>query len=223
MNNITFILDSGHGGVVGSKYTTSPLFDKNDPSTWVKSFYHKSEDITFFEGVFNRDVITIVKNIMDVRGMEYLDATTGDKTVSQYDISLPKRVGIANEHYKTNKNCMYFSMHGNAFNGKAHGIEIFTSIGQTKSDSMATSIFNSIVDFFPNEKYRKDTWSDGDVDKEVNYYVLRKTLMPSVLLEFLFFDNLIDCKKMLDVKVQHRLAKAIVNGFEEIQKNANKT
>ena len=82
-------------------------------------------------------------------------------------------------------------MHGNASGvGKAHGIEIFTSKGQTKSDELATIVFNSIVDFFPDEKYRMDKWSDGDVDKEANYYVLKNTKMPAMLLEMWFFENL---------------------------------
>ena len=47
---------------------------------------------------------------------------------------------------------------------------------------------------FPDEKYRLD-YSDGDVDKEANFYVLRKTKMPAVLLEMWFFDNYNDAVK----------------------------
>jgi len=221
MSKLTFLLDPGHGGLVDGKYTTAPNFDKNNKSTWKKSWYHPEEDLVFFEGVFNRQVINLIKNIMSSRGMEYYDVTTGTDEVSEYDIPLPDRVNNANSFYADNKDCVYFSMHSNASGvGKAHGIEIFTSVGQTTSDKYATIVFDSIVDFFPNEKYRMDKWSDGDVDKEANYYVLKNTKMPAMLLEMWFFDNLIDCKKMIDVVLQHQVAKAIVNGFENIQKIA---
>lgn len=218
MSQITFLLDAGHGGIVDGKYTTAPNFDKNNKSTWKKSWYHPEEDISFYEGVFNREVIKLVKNIMSIRGMSYLDIVN-----SENDVSLKERVAMANAYHKKDKDCVYFSMHGNASGaGKAHGIEIFTSKGQTKSDELATMVFNSIVDFFPDEKYRMDKWSDGDVDKEANYYVLKNTSMPAMLLEMWFFDNLSDCKKMIDIGTQHQVAKAIVNGFARIQESADK-
>ena len=33
---------------------------------------------------------------------------------------------------------------------------------------------------------RKDTYSDGDVDKEANFWVLAKTVMPAILSENFF-------------------------------------
>ena len=159
-----------------------------------------------------------------MRGMEYIDVTTGTKSTSEYDVSLKERVVTANKFHKDNPDSVYFSMHGNASgSGSAHGIEIFTSVGQTKSDELATIVFNSIVEMFPDEKYRQDTWSDGDADKEANFYVLKNTSMPAMLLEMWFFDNLEDAKKMNDVEIRHQVAKAIVNGFEKIQENENKS
>jgi N-acetylmuramoyl-L-alanine amidase len=209
---ITFLLDPGHGGIVNSKYTTSPTFDKNNKLTWKKSWYHKEGDITFFEGVFNRQIISLVKSIMDTKGMKYIDVVNSD-----LDVPLSVRTNTANNIFSKNKKCFYFSMHGNAQGeGKANGIEIITSIGQTKSDPCATIIMQEIMKTFPNEKYRFD-FSDGDLDKEMRLFVLDKTKMPSVLLEFLFFDNLEDCKKMINPEVQKKLAEAIVSGFESIQ------
>ncbi len=219
MTQLTFLLDPGHGGIVDGKYTTAPNFDKNNKGTWRKCWHHPEEDITLYEGVFNRQVINLVKNIMSARGMKYIDVVN-----SEFDVSLNERVTKENNYYEGNKDWVYFSMHGNASgSGKAHGIEIFTSVGQTKSDDYATIVFNNIVKFFPDEKYRMDKWSDGDVDKEANYYVLKNTYMPAMLLEMWFFDNLEDCKKMLDIDMQHQVAKAIVNGFEEIQNYVNQS
>jgi N-acetylmuramoyl-L-alanine amidase len=219
MSQITFLLDNGHGGLVDGKYTTAPNFDKNNKSTWKKSWYHPEEDLVFFEGVFNRQVINLVKTLMDTHCLKYIDVVNSD-----FDISLGDRVRKANAVYEGDKSCVYFSMHGNASgSGKANGIEIFTSKGQTKSDALATIVFNAVVEMFPDEKYRKDTWSDGDVDKEANYYVLKQTNMPAMLLEMFFFDNLEDCKKMVDHEVQLKIAQAIVNGFLDIQAKSDAT
>ena len=49
---------------------------------------------------------------------------------------------------------------------------------------------------FPILKARTD-YSDGDIDKESNFYVLRTTKMPSILLEILFMDNYSECKEYL--------------------------
>lgn len=207
MERITWLLDPGHGGMIpdgegGLKYATAP------------AKMHTFEDgFTIYEGVFNRQVITMVKEIMKGKEMKYIDVVN-----SEYDIPLSERVQKANQFYVGDKRCGYFSMHGNAANSKAHGIEIFTSKGETTSDKYATIIMESIMKEFPEEKFRLDTWSDGDIDKEANYYVLRKTAMPAVLLEMWFFDNRQDAEKMDNPIMRRRVADAIVKGFEEIEK-----
>ena len=207
MERITWLLDPGHGGMIsdgqnGLKYATAPA----------KMFTHP-DGLVIYEGVFNRQVIQFVKDIMKGKGMKYYDVVD-----SEYDIPLSERVTKANTFFSKDKRCGYFSMHGNAANSQAHGIEIFTSKGETQSDKYATVIMESIMRKFPDEKFRLDTWSDGDIDKEANYYVLRKTNMPAVLLEMWFFDNFKDAMKMNDPAMRRAVAEAIVEAFEEIEK-----
>jgi len=207
MERITWLLDPGHGGMIsdgkgGIRYATAP------------AKMHTHEDgLVIYEGVFNRQVIRFVKDIMKQKGMKYIDVVD-----SEYDIPLEERVKKANDEHKSNKRCGYFSMHGNAANTQANGIEIFTSKGETMSDKYATIIMESIMKKFPDEKYRLDTWSDGDIDKEANYFVLRKTNMPAVLLEMWFFDNFKDAMKMNDPAMRMAVAEAIVEAFELIEK-----
>ena len=207
MKRITWLLDAGHGGMINDGkgklvYATAP------------AKMHTFEDgFVLYEGVFNRQVIEMVKDIMSVKGMQYIDVVDTD-----YDKPLRQRVEKANDFYRGDKRCGYFSMHGNAANTKAHGIEIFTSKGETMSDKYATTVMESIMKSFPDEKFRLDTWSDGDIDKEANFYVLRKTAMPAMLLEMWFFDNRKDAEKMNNPEMRRRAAEAIVKGFEEIEK-----
>ena len=52
--------------------------------------------------------------------------------------------------------------------------------------------------------------SDGDHDKEANFYMLRKTVMPAILIEHLFFDNYRDALLMFDEDVIERFVEAQV-------------
>lgn len=207
MERITWLLDPGHGGLIpdgegGLKYATAP-----------HKMYTYSDGFVLYEGVFNRQVIQLVKDIMKTKGMKYKDVVD-----SEYDVPLRDRVNESNSFYHGDKRCGYFAMHGNASNTLGHGIEIYTSLGETLSDKYATIVLESIMSEFPNEKFRLDTWSDGDIDKEANYYVLGKTAMPAMLLEMWFFDNREDAEKMNNPEMRRRVANAIVSGFEEIEK-----
>jgi N-acetylmuramoyl-L-alanine amidase len=106
------------------------------------------------------------------------------------DVSLTKRVILANKSVNKN-NSLYISVHNNAGGGKGEGTEIFTSKGKTDSDIYAESMLQELKKVLPNRKLRIDP-TDGDQDKEENFYVLKNTVMPAVLLEIGFFDNLMD-------------------------------
>jgi len=99
------------------------------------------------------------------------------------------------------------------------GIEIYTSIGETRSDLCATIIMEEvsaagIPDLMP---VRADYLSDGDVDKEANYYVLKNTVMPAVLIECGFMTNKEDVKLMSDPTFQELLALSWLNAIQRIQ------
>jgi N-acetylmuramoyl-L-alanine amidase len=107
-------------------------------------------------------------------------------------VSLEERVRQANEtggHTGKAKVDLFLSFHINASeNPKAQGFEVWTSIGDTAADPIATAIFNFLQEAMPNTPARVD-YDDGDPDKETNFYVLRNTLMPAVLIEFEFISN----------------------------------
>lgn len=125
------------------------------------------------------------------------------------DISLASRVTYANK-LKDAKNSLYISVHNNAGGGK--GTEVFTSIGQTKSDIFAEGIINAIAEIFPNRPMRLDK-KDGDKDKEENFYVLKNTSMPAVLIEYGFFDNREDYEFISNSNNINLLAKATISGI----------
>ena len=210
---MVFILDNGHGGVTEEGvYTTCPNWKKDDPSTWHKMWVH--DGVPIYEGEFNRKLVDeIFKQSRDY------DFDLVNLVPKVEDVSLKERVNRANSYYETRKDCIFVSIHGNAFNTSATGIEVFTSKGETKSDPIAETIAISLEKWFPRQSMRWDL-SDGDKDKEANFYVLKNTLMPAILTENLFFDNPLDAEIMMSEKGVERLAKAYVEAFNDIH-NAN--
>lgn len=205
LNAPVFILDSGHGGIIDGEYQTN---GKRSPK-W-------SDGRQLFEGEFNRAIVKRLMKLMTEAGIPHIDIVNSEK-----DIPLKKRTDDANEYYdKVNKNCIYLSIHANAASSdKATGFEIFTSIGQTKSDEIAEIIFEEYQKEFPELKPRTDD-KDGDHDREENFWVLSKTKMRSVLIECAFMTTLKpDCELLMSESGRDRIARAIFKGIKRICEN----
>lgn len=102
------------------------------------------------------------------------------------------------------------SIHCNAANQKAEGFEVFTSIGETASDSWATWTVDEYEKEFPERKFRYD-FSDGDPDKEARFTVLTKTRGKAILFELGFIDSK-EVYFLIDEKNIEKMAQALVNG-----------
>ena len=153
----------------------------------------RSPDCKFREYAYSRKVCKAVQEELLSRGVDcvidYLDDDMPGLTSSQ---ELVKRVQIVNEIAKKT-DCLYVSIHVNASAksgwDKATGFAIYTSPGETKSDILATDIFDEATKLLkPIGKSLRKDMSDGDPDFEENFYVLRKTICPAVLTEN-FFQN----------------------------------
>ena len=139
------------------------------------------------------------------------------------DVPLAERTDKANDIYRKRLDqdgkCIYVSVHANGFpNETANGWSVFTSIGETKSDKIATILFEKANKEFPNEYMRKDTYSDGDVDKEANFWVLSKTIMPAILSENFFMTNYENCHNYLQSEEgRDRIAKIHFEMIQEVE------
>jgi N-acetylmuramoyl-L-alanine amidase len=86
------------------------------------------------------------------------------------------------------------SVHSNA--GGGTGFEVYTSKGTTPSDIAANYFAEEFKNTFPKNPLRADL-SDGDYDKDKNFFVIRHTKMPAVLTENFFMDNEQECRGIL--------------------------
>jgi len=201
-----WILDNGHGGIIDGEYQTP---GKRSP---------KWEDGTqLFEGEFNRAVVKRIIKLCDEAGIECINLVDTEK-----DLSLRWRTDKANDIYRERqqtdgKKCIYVSVHANGFNKEsAHGWSVYTTVGETKSDKIAQILHEKAKVEFPTHKMRMDS-RDGDADKEANFWVLRKVVMPSILSENFFMTNREESKLLLSEEGRDRIAKIHFEMIQEVE------
>ncbi|MEM9926762.1 MAG: N-acetylmuramoyl-L-alanine amidase [Cyanobacteria bacterium P01_D01_bin.50] len=110
---------------------------------------------------------------------------------SSVNDSLSRRVTTAN-HFRAD---FFASIHFNAFNGTAHGTEVYAV--SAKGKAVASKVVNNIS---------KLGYANRGV-KFKRFYVLRATIMPAILIECCFCDSkrdiaLFDAEKMADAIVR---------------------
>jgi len=130
------------------------------------------------------------------------------------DTPLRTRVDRADEYYNNDKSCIFLSIHSNAGGGR--GNEIFTSVGQTKSDKVAQIFCEVYKKLLPDMRFRSDA-ADGDDDKEAPFYVLRKTDCPALLVENGFFDNRKEAEFLLSTKGQIAYAEVMFESIKTVE------
>ena len=186
-----WLLDPGHGSDTPGK----------------RSPFYGGKQLLEYE--FTRNIVKRLAALLKWAGVEYRVLVPEEHT-----ISLSERVRRANAYGV--RDSVYLSIHANA--GGGYGYEAFTSPGQTRSDAIATRLLDSFALVFPEARKRVDI-SDGDPDKEEEFYVLVKTAMPAVLMECFFMDNQADCEKYLMTKHGRRLiAFALYQAIMNIEK-----
>lgn len=196
MSKPTVILSAGHGGIIMGKPQTS---GKRSP------IYGYSQII---EGEFNRGIVNRLVEMCCVHKIPVL-------VVSDQFEDTPLHIRLARAHLHTDpKNSFLLDLHSNA--GGGEGCEFYTSKGETKSDKMATILAEEFQKEFPDSRLRSD-YTDGDLDKEGNFYMPRKSKMSCVLLENFFMDNEHECTTILMTKVgRDKIANYIFHGITRI-------
>lgn len=177
------VLDFGHGGLKDGVYTTAPR----------KMF--DFGDVVAYEGVINRQ---IGRKIAECLPNVVLTVE------NEEDIPLKERVRIGNQY----KDSVFVSIHCNASpKHNAGGFEIYTTHKRTKSDLLALEIHNAVKPTL--EQYGLKNRGI----KEANFYVLRNTVMPAVLIECAFFDYRPDFDVLTNEAFQNDFASFVATGI----------
>jgi N-acetylmuramoyl-L-alanine amidase len=223
MSKLHIIVDAGHGG--NSPYTGEYMTRKD----WGKYYRflkadNKTLDFEVREGVTNRLIANKFCELLGKAGYSYT------KIYHEYlDTHLELLSSAANkiaaEQNKLGNKAILLSFHsnasGNSFQGQgalARGVSFWTTKGKTKSDQIADIWFEEHKKVCGNLITHREERSDGDHDYEEEFWIIKQTIMPAVLIENLFFDNREDAKILLSESYQDMAAKAALAMVQRVEK-----
>lgn len=142
-------------------------------------------------------------------------------TPERKDIPLATRVQRINNYCNKYgaKNCIMISLHLNAAgNGQwmnGSGWECYTTPGQNNSDKLADLLYKHANKILYHDVKLRTDYTDGDIDKESNFYIIRKSNCPAVLTENLFMDSHKDADYLLSATGFNNIVDLHVNAIKE--------
>ena len=176
----------------------------------------RSPDGQLLEYAYTRELARQIVKILKSRGYDSELLVPEDD-----DIPLSERVRRTNAHCQAlgKSNVILISLHLNAAGDgtkwmNATGWSCYTCKGQTESDRLADCLYKAAEQFLENQVIRTDYARDGDPDWEENFYILRHSLCPAVLVEQFFMDNKKDLAYLISDEGKRNLIDVIVSGLE---------
>ena len=185
----------------------------------------RSPDGTLLEYAYTRDLANQILTTLQSKGhnAQLLVPETEDIPLSErvrrineicltYEPSCPAPTG--------HPDVILISLHINAAGDgtkwmNATGWSCYTCKGQTESDRLADCLYKAAEQILKNQVIRTDYARDGDPDWEENFYILRHSLCPAVLVEQFFMDNKKDLAYLISNEGKRNLINVIVSGVEK--------
>ncbi|MBZ0189045.1 MAG: N-acetylmuramoyl-L-alanine amidase [Candidatus Obscuribacterales bacterium] len=100
---------------------------------------------------------------------------------------------------------IFVSIHFNAFNGSAHGTEVLHFPGAERAIKIAGEVLKEIAGL---------GFANRGLKPRSDLYVLKRTVMPAILIEVCFCDSKIDMSEYRKLGVE-KVAEAICRGLEK--------
>lgn len=189
----TIIIDAGHGGEDGGAVGINGTVEKD----------------------INLSISLKLMNLLEVSGYKVVMTREKDKAI--YDESantlrekkrsdLKNRMGIIKNNKK--ENAIFVSIHQNKFpDPKYHGTQIFYSVNNPGSQSLAEKVKDSVTEFIQPENTREIKPADKKI------YLLHNAEIPAIIVECGFLSNIEESKKLIDNMYQNQLAFSIYCGI----------
>jgi N-acetylmuramoyl-L-alanine amidase len=198
VSEIIVALCDGHGdfGVTAGKRT--PKFPAG----------HKYVGQVMFENAFNKTVVKLLAEHLTRIGFKVLLVAPTDA-----DTPLKTRTDLANNTIKNQFNCradIYISVHANATTGEwgnAKGIETFIYKTGTEGEKLGKTIHKVLME--------GTTFIDRGLKVNPLLWVLKETLMPAVLVECGFMDNIREAELLMFGVYREECALEIAKGICE--------
>lgn len=184
---LTIILDAGHGGKDGGASSASGIVEKDI----VLAVTKKVEDYLKLQGF----------NVVLTRDGDYDLAATDAKKRKQQDLN--KRVQIMNE----NSNAIAISIHANAIaNSKWTGAQTFYDPKKVENKKLATAIMTSM-------KSNLEGTTTREPKSISSLFILKNSNVPSTLVEIGFLSNPSEAELLNTESYQDQVAYSIYEGI----------
>lgn len=194
-NKKIIVLDSGHGGVDSGKVSVLGEYEK---------------DINLAIAVKLRDMLIaggyeVVMTRNDDEGL-YSEGSSNKKTED-----LKKRCEIIDSSGAV----FAISIHQNSYHeGNVKGAQVFYYKASEEGKLLAQTIQDAMKEKL-DKTNKRQAKSNGD------YYLLKNTKVPTIIVECGFLSNYEEAKKLSDDSYQKKVAQAIYIGIEQYLENDN--
>lgn len=188
----TVVIDPGHGGAdPGALNSVNPSIKEKD--------YTLDTSLAAAQYLRENNINVVLTRETDLP--------------SNQKLSLAERSSLANSIDPD----LVVSVHFNAFNGTARGIEAYYKYEDRNggtSKTLASNVVNSILEKFnlPNRGLKTKVSSDGVTDY---YHMIREVDAPSIIIESSFIDNEEDQKLVNTLEKRQLLGTQIGKGIEK--------
>lgn len=182
------MIDAGHGGYDPGAIAEQDIYEKEINLQIAK----KTRDFLVPSGI-----TTILTREEDE---DYVpEGVTGRKTKKQIDLNY--RISKATEA----KADIFVSIHVNStVTGKKSGAETFYSFSSEESKNLAVNIQQELI---------KISGMNRRIAKPGDYYIIKNTSMPAVIVEVGYLSNINERKKLQQTWYQEQVARAIAKGI----------
>jgi N-acetylmuramoyl-L-alanine amidase len=199
------IIDAGHGwNTPGKNSDDAHYIDNNNQGRII--------DTTLREFEYNETIANKLAMLLHLSFLQGNPISYSFTAQEHYDVSLVERVKRANKLYAQYKNThrvIFLSIHANAFGNKAargHSVHI------AKQCSKTSKRFAELVDIgltYLNDVFKTGIYSRGVLRD--NFYVIKNTHCPAILVESAFMTNPEDLKWLLDENYRNAIATTLFN------------
>ncbi len=195
INDVTIILDAGHGGEDGGA-TDNDIVEKD----------------------INLSITLMLADIFNANGYNVvLTRTTDDFVNAEGDSVRERKVSDMKNRlaiFNSSPNNIVISIHQNKFTQEKYsGTQIFYSSNNTESGLLAESIRSTVISLLQPDNNRSCKESNSDI------YLLNNSTVPAVIVECGFISNVEEANKLKTEEYQKHLAFSIFTGFMEYYNN----
>lgn len=165
----------------------------------------------------NLQIAKKVKKLLEKKDIKVVMTREDDSSLaknnegSQKVQDMKARVELINK----TKPVLAVSIHQNSYQEESvHGAQVFYYTHSTEGQR-AAGIMQKALLAVDSDNHRQEKADDG-------YYLLRRTEVPTIIVECGFLSNYEEAEKLVDKEYQNELAKAIVKGIEDCIQTSRK-